>query len=336
MTYSRRCSLIRMQGQLPLSVQGYAELGGVQFVSGNFFESLGINPAVGRLIQTNAMTGADAPSVAVLSYNYWRDRLAADRNVVGRTIRVGRVPFTICGVAAPEFFGVGPGAAPRLYTPAGPGFRVTADTIATRDEKMSMFSDAHYLGRHDGTASPGITIAQAEAKRNAIPPIRDRRRRERESRRSCRRCGWTKAVRASIRCAVVFEAALRFDVYGRIHSRDRLREYREPAPGACRRETARNGRATQSRSRPSAHYTAITHGELAPRSAWRLAWCRRRRGRNSVSPLVDVRGQRRFSTSRDARLARTCIHPVQLQWVRESCSDWRRPSKPRASRSLRP
>jgi len=150
-------------GQLPLSIQGHAELGGVQFVSGNFFDSLGINPAAGRLIHENDNLD-DAPLVAVLSYNSWRDRFASDMGVIGRTIRLGKLPFTICGIAAPEFFGIAPGSSPTLYIPIAARQRVTADTLGTGGQKISMFSDAHYYWTDMiGRLRPGITLAQAEA-----------------------------------------------------------------------------------------------------------------------------------------------------------------------------
>ncbi len=154
-------------GQLTLSVEGQAELGGVEFVSGNFFEALGINPALGRLIY-DGDNFAGAPAVAVLGYRYWRDRFAADASAVGRTIRIGRLPFTICGVAAPEFFGVSPGSAPALYIPVGTRPRVVADSVATPGEKISLFTDAHYYWTDMmARLRPGVTLARAQAETGA-------------------------------------------------------------------------------------------------------------------------------------------------------------------------
>jgi macrolide transport system ATP-binding/permease protein len=150
-------------GQLTISVQGQAELGGVEFVSSNFFNSLGIDPASGRLIYDSDNL-AGAPAVAVLSYNYWRDRFAGDTAAVGRTIHIGKIPFTICGVAAPEFFGIAPGSAPALYIAIGTRPRVVADSVATQGQKISMFTDAHYYWTDMmGRLRPGITMARAEA-----------------------------------------------------------------------------------------------------------------------------------------------------------------------------
>ena len=151
-------------GQLTVSVQGQAELGGVEFVSGNFFEALGINPAAGRLIYDSDNL-AGATGVAVLSYGYWRDRFAGDAAAVGRTIRIGGVPFTICGVAAPEFFGIAPGSAPAIYLPVGTRPKVMAFSVG---EKISLFTDAHfYWTDMMGRLRPGITMARAERETDA-------------------------------------------------------------------------------------------------------------------------------------------------------------------------
>ncbi|MES1260676.1 MAG: ABC transporter permease, partial [Acidobacteriota bacterium] len=154
-------------GQLTISVRGQAALAGVQFVSGNFFEVLGIGPAWGRLIYDSDNL-AGAPAVAVLSFRYWRDRFGGDRAAIGRTIRIGRVPFTICGVAAPEFFGLAPGSAPALYIPVGTRPGIVADSVGTGEQKTSMFADAHYFWTDMmGRLRPGVTPAQAEAETGA-------------------------------------------------------------------------------------------------------------------------------------------------------------------------
>ncbi len=150
-------------GQLTVTVQGQAGLDAVEFVSGNFFDALGIGPAAGRLVYDSDNVTA-APAVAVLSYNYWRDRFASDPAAIGRTIRIGRLPFTICGVAAPEFFGIAPGSSPALYIPIGTRPRVVADSVATSGEKTSMFTDTRYYWTDMmGRLRPGIAMARAES-----------------------------------------------------------------------------------------------------------------------------------------------------------------------------
>src|SRR5262249_42297585 len=103
-------------GRLNLGVNGHAELGEVEFVSGNFFSGLGMAPAAGRLIDENDSRAATS-QVAVLSYSYWQGRFAGDPSAIGQSITINNIPFTIAGVAAPEFYGIEPGSASVLYIP---------------------------------------------------------------------------------------------------------------------------------------------------------------------------------------------------------------------------
>jgi macrolide transport system ATP-binding/permease protein len=71
------------------------------FVTGNYFESLGVRMALGRPIEIH-----DREPVVVLDYRAWVSRFAADRGVVGRTVRLNNQPFTVIGVAAEEYRGI--------------------------------------------------------------------------------------------------------------------------------------------------------------------------------------------------------------------------------------
>ena len=75
-------------------------------VSGNFFSVLGAEPVLGRPILPG---DADVPGrnpVAVVSYRYWQQTLAADPAVIGRTITINGTPFTVIGVMPASFYGV--------------------------------------------------------------------------------------------------------------------------------------------------------------------------------------------------------------------------------------
>ena len=81
------------------------ELGGGQYVTGNFFPVLGVSAMYGRTIEPyDERTGA--PSVVVLSHAYWRTRFGGDRAVVGRMVRLDDRPFTVVGVAPSSFRGL--------------------------------------------------------------------------------------------------------------------------------------------------------------------------------------------------------------------------------------
>ena len=73
------------------------------FVSGNYFSGLGVPPAAGRLFD-DADDRGGAPPTVVLSYAYWQRRFNGNPAVVGQSILVNNLPFTVAGVAAPGLF----------------------------------------------------------------------------------------------------------------------------------------------------------------------------------------------------------------------------------------
>ena len=75
-----------------------------EFVSGNYFSTLGLGPFAGRLLSENDDTPA-APPATVLSYQAWQGEYSADPSIVGSTIYVQTRPFTVIGIAPPGFFG---------------------------------------------------------------------------------------------------------------------------------------------------------------------------------------------------------------------------------------
>ena len=75
-----------------------------EYVSGNFFKTLGISAWRGRLF-TNADNEEGAPAVAVVSFHTWQGRYGSDPSVVGATYDINGQPFTVVGIAPPGFFG---------------------------------------------------------------------------------------------------------------------------------------------------------------------------------------------------------------------------------------
>src|SRR5215471_7665398 len=75
-----------------------------ELVSGNFFSTLGVQAAAGRLIApADDQTGA--PSVAVMSYRAWQQKYGLDRSMIGSSIAVNNISMTLIGIAPPGFFG---------------------------------------------------------------------------------------------------------------------------------------------------------------------------------------------------------------------------------------
>src|ERR1700726_3171474 len=89
-------------GRLNLTGNGPASVINGQLVSGDFFRTMGLKPAAGRLPQTDDDKPSAAP-VAVLNYGYWQSAFGGSRDVVGHTIELNSVPFTIIGIAEQRF-----------------------------------------------------------------------------------------------------------------------------------------------------------------------------------------------------------------------------------------
>ena len=143
---------------------GQAETAGAGYVTGNYFGSLGVPPAVGRLLdETDDRTGA--PSTVVLSYAYWQSRFHGDPAVAGRMIQVNNLPFTVAGVAAPGFFGVDPGTTPQFYMPIHAMPTLAAKPEA--EEKRRFFDDHFYWLEMMGRLRPGVSTEQARAAMDA-------------------------------------------------------------------------------------------------------------------------------------------------------------------------
>jgi putative ABC transport system permease protein len=88
-----------------------------QYVSGWMFDTLGIRPALGRLLNENDDLEPGASPVAVLSYDYWTSRFGRDPKVIGRTLRMGNDVYSIVGVAGQGFTGTEPGTMIDIFVP---------------------------------------------------------------------------------------------------------------------------------------------------------------------------------------------------------------------------
>ncbi len=90
-----------------------------ELTSADYFEVLGIQPYLGRmLISTRANERAGAP-IAVLSYSLWEKRFAGDPGIIGKTIQLNRHPYTIVGVAPKGFRGIMIGLRSDIFLPLG-------------------------------------------------------------------------------------------------------------------------------------------------------------------------------------------------------------------------
>ncbi|MGB6431867.1 MAG: ABC transporter permease [Candidatus Acidiferrales bacterium] len=127
-------------------------------VTGNYFQVLGINPMLGRVILPDDDRAGAAP-VVMLSYGYWRRSFAADRGAIGRQVIIDGAPFTIVGVTPPGFEGVSFENYPGVWLPMSYGFQIDPllhSQIPLGRESFQSFAVVARL-------RPGVSAQQAQA-----------------------------------------------------------------------------------------------------------------------------------------------------------------------------
>jgi predicted permease len=129
--------------------------------SGNYFDALQIQPYIGRFFHPSDERGPNSAPYIVLTYDYWRSRFLGDRAAVGRTVRLNKHPFTIIGVAPPDFYGTASIFSPDFFVPI---------------VNEAQLSDLNYLNDRGSRAvfmlvghlKAGVAPAQAIADLNSI------------------------------------------------------------------------------------------------------------------------------------------------------------------------
>ena len=134
--------------------------GDAMLVTGSYFGTLGIVPALGRLIQPADDEAIGAGTVAVLSHAFWKAHFASDRRVLGQTLIVNGRTLTIIGVAPEGFEGTTLGNRPLVYVPL------------TMSRALNVYNDLdrrrNYWIYVFGRLKPGVTLEQAKAGLNAV------------------------------------------------------------------------------------------------------------------------------------------------------------------------
>lgn len=125
------------------------------FASGNLFNVLGVEPALGRGFRPDEDKVPGRDAVVVLSHDLWISQFGADRSVIGRKVRLNGTEFTIIGVAPEHFTGVDQYFRPALFVPIAMSARVgQQDALEKRDNRWLTVK---------GRLKPGVTVAQAQA-----------------------------------------------------------------------------------------------------------------------------------------------------------------------------
>ncbi len=125
-------------------------------VTGNFFKTLGVQPALGRLFTPDELL-LNARPVALLEYEFWKRQYGGDPNIVGKAIEVDKQPVTVIGVL-PESFDFG-----AVFEP---GTKVDVITPVIEDQMRDWGNTLALVAR----LKPGVTIGAAQQEANTLFP----------------------------------------------------------------------------------------------------------------------------------------------------------------------
>ena len=136
----------------------------VRLVSGDYFSTLGVSPAAGRMFASEVDRARGGSPFAVASYSFWQRRFNLDPSIIGKTIQINQTSVEIIGVAQAGFFGETVGEAPDVWVPAMmqnaiyPGH----DLLTASQDMTNIHSWLQVMAR----LKPGVTTEQAKASIN--------------------------------------------------------------------------------------------------------------------------------------------------------------------------
>jgi putative ABC transport system permease protein len=132
------------------------------FVSGDFFNALGVRPAAGRLL-TVADDRRGCPALAVISYGFWQDHFGGAPHALGTTLSVNHHPFQIVGVSSPGFYGLDIGTKFDIAIPI-----CTATVFDGKNSRIDARS--WWWLAIMGRVKPGVTPQQLKARLAVFSP----------------------------------------------------------------------------------------------------------------------------------------------------------------------
>ena len=131
-----------------------------EVVTGNYFDVLGVEPAMGRLFTQDDDKVPSGEPYVVLSHQYWTRHFGADPSVLNKVLLINNVEMTVVGVAQPGFTGVQVGKTPDLYVPM-----MMTPLMTEYGETLDKWND--YWMTLLARRKPGVSEKQAEAGINA-------------------------------------------------------------------------------------------------------------------------------------------------------------------------
>lgn len=135
------------------------------FASGDYFNVLGVSPAIGRMfsVADDVRGGGKDGPVAVISYPFWQMRYGAQADVIGKTLTLDRVNYTIIGVAPKSFFGHDVGRSVDVIVPLG-----TEPLV--RGAESALDQRSYWWMNIFARLKPGQTAEQATAALRLVQP----------------------------------------------------------------------------------------------------------------------------------------------------------------------
>ena len=141
-----------------LSFGQQAERVSVELVSGTYFSTLGVVPAMGRILTPEDDKVPSGHPYVVLNYNFWKTRFAGDPQIVGKTLNLNNYKMTVVGVAQEGFDGVELGFSPKIFIP----IMMQAQIVIGNPEDMLKARRNRWVNAF-GRLRPGISQQQAKA-----------------------------------------------------------------------------------------------------------------------------------------------------------------------------
>jgi len=155
--------IARYQFPAGIASRGQTDRGSGELVTGNYFEVLGVRPALGRVLSPADDDVQGAHPVLVLSHAYWMRHFAGDAGVLNQTILVNNTEMTIVGVAQDGFTGIQVGQTPDIFVPMTMKGQMTPIRNGLDDWNDSFLAVLARL-------RPGVSVAKAQAGINADYP----------------------------------------------------------------------------------------------------------------------------------------------------------------------
>src|SRR5438067_2492382 len=148
-----------------VEVNGVLAQSRVCSATGNYYSELGVAPLLGRLLTSEDVNphAGSTSQVAVIGYEFWRQRVGGAHDVIGKQIRIEGQPFTVIGVTRKRFTGMTPGELPEVAIPIS-AIPLVDSNLGSLDNRSSLWV------RITARLKDGVTLAQARAQLQSFWP----------------------------------------------------------------------------------------------------------------------------------------------------------------------